>query len=84
MLLFLERFTIYMKKIIGFLLVLICLESCTSVKKYNEQITRLHAVKDLKTDVDKVYQQLKMNHPKLHQYTPKEVLDFKFDSLKTI
>ncbi|MFG6687728.1 S41 family peptidase [Mariniflexile sp. HNIBRBA6329] len=72
-----------MKKIIGFVLVLMCLGSCTSVKKYNEQITRLHAVEDLKTDVDKVYQQLKSNHPKLYQYTPKAVLDFKFDSLKT-
>lgn len=72
-----------MKKIIGFLLVLMCLGACTSVKKYNEQITRLHSVEDLKTDVDKVYEQLKKNHPKLYQYTPKEVLDFKFDSLKT-
>ncbi|MEN3324572.1 S41 family peptidase [Mariniflexile soesokkakense] len=70
-----------MNKIIVF--VLMCFWSCASVKKYNEQITRLHAVEDLKTDVDKVYRQLKKNHPKLYQYTPKEVLDYKFDSLKT-
>lgn len=56
--------------------------SCRSVKTYNKQITSLHEVEDLQNDVDKLYKQLKKHHPKLYQYTPKTVLDFKFDSLK--
>ncbi len=56
--------------------------SCVSVKTYNEQITSLHSVEDLHKDVDKLYEQLKRHHPKLYQYTSKEDLDFKFDSLK--
>ncbi|WP_246041140.1 S41 family peptidase [Flavivirga rizhaonensis] len=42
----------------------------------------MHDVIDLHEDIDKVYSQLKRHHPKLYQYTSKEVLDFKFDSLK--
>lgn len=57
--------------------------SCGGIKKHNELITKLHVVEDLKRDVDAVYFQLKKHHPKLYQYTPKEVLDFKFDSLKS-
>lgn len=71
-----------MKKLFCFLLVLIFLVSCNSVKKYNEHIVALHTVEDLQNDVDKAYKQLKKHHPKLYQYTSKEVLDFKFDSLK--
>jgi len=56
--------------------------SCSSVKKHNQQITNLHTVEALRTDVDKVYLQLKRHHPKLYQYTPQEVMEFKFDSLK--
>lgn len=63
--------------------IMLVITSCTSVKVYNEQITSLHAVEDLQSDVDKVYKQLKKHHPKLYQYTPKPVLDFKFDSLKS-
>ncbi len=73
---------LYMKKSIGFIFVLMLVASCKSVKKYNAQIARLHSIENLQTDVDKVYTQLKKNHPKLYQYTPKEVLDFKFDSLR--
>jgi hypothetical protein len=71
-----------MKKLILSLIVLVTLASCNSIKKYNEQIGSLHAVEDLHSDVDKVYKQLQKHHPKLYQYTTKEVLDFKFDSLK--
>ncbi|WP_240964540.1 S41 family peptidase [Flavivirga algicola] len=56
--------------------------SCRSVKNHNEQITKLHGVADIHEDIDKAYSQLKRHHPKLYQYTSKEVLDFKFDSLK--
>lgn len=72
-----------MKKLYWSFFVLVVITSCTSVKTYNAQITALHSVEDLRADVDKVYFQLKKNHPRLYQYTPKEVLDFKFDSLKT-
>ena len=71
-----------MKKAILLILVLLVLMSCRSVKNHNEQITKLHDVVSLHEDIDKVYNQLKKHHPKLYQYTPKEVLDFKFDSLK--
>ncbi|WP_104733952.1 S41 family peptidase [Hanstruepera ponticola] len=57
--------------------------SCKSVDKYNQQVTSLHSIESLKADVDAVYKQLQKHHPHLYQYTSKEVLDFKFDSLKT-
>jgi len=60
----------------------IFLASCASVEKHNLQITKLHSVEDLQEDIDKVYEQLKRNHPHLYQFTSQEVLDFKFDSLK--
>ncbi len=72
-----------MKKLLCCVVLLLMLASCTSVKTYNEQIISLHSVEDLQNDVDKIYNQLKRHHPKLYQYTPKEVLDYKFDSLKT-
>ncbi|MEP3837590.1 MAG: S41 family peptidase [Algibacter sp.] len=71
-----------MKKLLFTLGLLVFFVSCKSVEKYNAQITKLHAVEDLHQDIDKVYGQLKRHHPKLYQYTPKAVLDFKFDSLK--
>ncbi|MDO7172762.1 S41 family peptidase [Mariniflexile sp. AS56] len=72
-----------MKKQLLFLIVIMLVISCGSIKKHNEQITKLHTVEDLRTDIDKVYNQLQKHHPKLYQYTTKQVLDFKFDSLKT-
>ncbi len=72
-----------MKKLFPVFVILLVVTSCSSVKTYNEQITSLHTVEDLQNDVDKLYKQLKKHHPKLYQYTPKKVLDFKFDSLKT-
>ena len=71
-----------MRKILLLFIVLMLFASCRSVKTYNRQITKLHPVEDLHNDVDKLYQQLQKHHPKLYQYTPKAVLDFKFDSLK--
>ncbi|MGC6431581.1 MAG: S41 family peptidase [Jejuia sp.] len=68
-----------------FLLSTICavlLASCASVQKHNAEIAKLHAVDDLREDVDKLYHQLKKHHPKLYQYTPQEVMGFRFDSLK--
>ena len=56
--------------------------SCGNIKKYNAQISKLHTPQELIADVDAAYNQLKKHHPRLYQYTPKEQLDFKFDSLK--
>ena len=56
--------------------------SCGSIKKYNEQIAKLHSPQELQEDVDAAYYQLKKYHPRLYQYTSKEQMDFKFDSLK--
>lgn len=72
-----------MKNLLISIFVVISLVSCVNVKKYNEQITKLHTVEDLQLDIDKVYKQLIKHHPKLYQYTPKNILDFKFDSLKS-
>jgi C-terminal processing protease CtpA/Prc len=71
-----------MKLKILILLFFISLNSCVSVKKHNKQISRLHTVNDLKNDVDDLYLDLQKYHPRLYQYKSKEVLDFKFDSLK--
>lgn len=71
-----------MRKLFLLFVVLFMITSCGSVKKHNEQITKLHSVEDLHSDVDRLYKQLQKHHPKLYQYTPKTVLDFKFDSLK--
>lgn len=61
---------------------LMLLTSCVSIKKHNEQISKLHSVKDLRKDIDELYSELKKYHPRLYQYRTKEVLDYKFDSLK--
>ncbi len=61
-----------------FLLVL----SCGQVKRYNKIIARQHSVKQLHSDVDNAFNQLKKHHPKLYQYIPKDSLNFKIDSLK--
>lgn len=71
-----------MKRLFWCFIVLLFITSCNSVRVYNEQITSLHAIEDLRADVDKVYKQLRKHHPKLYQYTSKAVLDYKFDSLK--
>ncbi len=62
--------------------VYIILTSCTSVKKHNVIVSKLHSIETLHEDVNKAYKQLKRNHPRLYQYTSKIALDFKFDSLK--
>lgn len=70
----------------GKILLILCftlvVTSCASIEKHNLQVNKQHSVEDLREDIDKVYDQLQRNHPHLYQFTPKEVLDFKFDSLK--
>lgn len=70
------------KKILFTLCIALLLASCAGVDKHNLQVTKLHPVEDLHEDIDKVYDQLQRHHPHLYQFTSKEVLDFKFDSLK--
>lgn len=70
------------QKLAFVLFIAFLLTSCKSIEKHNLQVTKLHTVEDLREDVDKVYAQLKRHHPHLYQFTPKETLDFKFDSLK--
>lgn len=72
-----------MKKNILLLIVSIVLSSCGSIERYNETVTKLHPVEDLHEDVDAAYKKLKRHHPHLYQFTSKETLDYKFDSLKT-
>ncbi|NRD23806.1 peptidase S41 [Winogradskyella litoriviva] len=70
------------KKLLFSFIILLLLVSCASVEKHNQKITQLHSVAELHQDIDKLYTQLKRNHPHLYQFTSKETLDFKFDSLK--
>lgn len=71
-----------MRSIVLSLLIVLCMGSCRSVKTHNHTITKLHSAEALHEDVDKLYTQLKRNHPKLYQYITKQDLEFKLDSLK--
>ena len=71
-----------MKVVLFSLFLLVCLESCTSVKTHNTAITKQHTVAALHADVDKLYEQLKKHHPRLYQYTSKKDLEFQIDSVK--
>ena len=70
-----------MKKI-AFLLLILTLNSCISVKKYNERLEMPISSEKLKQDIDYAYLKLQKLHPTLYTYIPKEKLDYKFDSLK--
>lgn len=74
--------TLKMNKTFYIVCVLIVFTSCKSVKSYNAKIAERHSVKDLRQDVDAVYNVLQRDHPRLYQYTSKAILDFKIDSLK--
>lgn len=71
-----------MKILILCLIIFSALTSCTSVKKYNEQINRPLTVKQLKSDVNFMAGKLKKLHPDLYWYISKSELEDKFDSLK--
>lgn len=71
-----------LKKTIHFILILVLLSSCASVRDYNEQIANLHSPEELHKDVDLAYKKLKKLHPRLYQYISKEDLDGKFNDLK--
>ena len=71
-----------MKKRLLTLITIVLLYSCVSIEKHNTEITKLHEVSALHEDVDKAYAQLKKHHPRLYQFRSKEIIDYKFDSLK--
>jgi C-terminal processing protease CtpA/Prc len=64
-------------------LIIIVLAGCTSVKTHNSKLEQKYSPKQLKRDVDFVYNKLQKLHPELYWYISKEKLDYKFDSLKT-
>lgn len=72
-----------MQKLLVYVLAMIILGSCASVKKYNQTITTPRTPEQLKADVDYTYKKLKKLHPELYWYITKDRLDYKFDSLKT-
>jgi len=57
--------------------------SCVSINKYNSNLNALRNEKQLKSDVDFVYEKLQKLHPRLNWYISKQDLDNKFDSLKS-
>jgi len=79
--LFLSSFKI-MKKIL-FVILIIILNSCISVKKYNAKLDKPISAEKLKKDVGFTYQKLQKLHPNLYWYISKKDLDFKFDSIKS-
>ena len=72
-----------MNKFFRLSFIILLFYSCGSIKNYNTAVTQLHDIENLRKDVDKAYLQLRRHHPRLYQYSSKEKLDFKFDSLKT-
>ncbi|MBV5281072.1 MAG: hypothetical protein JZU53_01425 [Paludibacter sp.] len=72
------------KRIIQYgLVLLVALQSCASVDKYNAQINTPKSVQDLKKDVDYIQRKLQKLHPDLYHYISKKELDDKFDSLRS-
>ena len=72
-----------MKKII-LVLIVACLASCISSKKYNQKLKAKHSVYKLKADLAIIKKSLEEAHPGLYWYITKEKIDFKFDSLQSI
>ncbi len=67
---------------ISLAMLLIVLNSCISIKKYNAHIEKEIVPELLKDDADFAYTKLQKLHPHLYDYIAKEQLDYKFDSLK--
>ncbi|GGX05516.1 S41 family peptidase [Aquimarina muelleri] len=60
----------------------ILLLGCSSVKKYNEQISKLHSIEEIQEDIDFTYHKLQRFHPDLYWYISKDSLDKKISTLK--
>ena len=80
----LNKAVITKKRIIQYcLLLIVALQSCASVDKYNAQINTPRSVQDLKSDIDYIQHKLQKLHPDLYHYISKKDLDYKFDSLRS-
>lgn len=80
----LNKSVITKKRIIQYgLVLLVALQSCASVDKYNAQINTPKSVKDLKSDINYIQHKLQKLHPDLYHYISKKDLDYKFDSLRS-
>lgn len=71
-----------MQKNYFFLLVLLLVTACGSVRKHNERQNICIPAEKLKEDVDFAYSKIKEMHPDLFWYISKQDLDNKFDSIK--
>lgn len=71
-----------MRKIILPFLAILFFCQCSSVKKHNELLQALIPVHELQSDIDFTYKKLQALHPNVYGYIDKELLDYKFDSLK--
>ncbi|WP_103072510.1 S41 family peptidase [Aquimarina sediminis] len=69
------------QKLVGCVLVVL-LAGCSSVKKYNEQIGKLHNPEAIHEDIDYAYRKLQRLHPDLYWYINKDSLDEKINTLK--
>jgi C-terminal processing protease CtpA/Prc len=56
--------------------------SCTSIEKYNQQISKVHNPTELYEDVDYAYNKITKLHPDLYWYISKDSLNKEFNSLK--
>jgi len=72
------------KQLLVSLAVLLSLASCATSEKIGSGSDRLLNPARLRHDVDRAYGQLKKLHPHLYDYTSKEILDYQFDSLKSV
>lgn len=70
-------------KIFSAFLTLYVLSGCASVERYNKKREQPISIKRLQDDVDFVQSTLYRRHPDFDYYTPKTVLDHKFDSLRS-
>ncbi|WP_312901228.1 S41 family peptidase [Chryseobacterium taichungense] len=71
-----------MQKNYFFLLILLLITACGSIRKYNERQNICIPPEKLKEDVDFTYAKIKEMHPGLYMYISKDELDRKFDSVK--
>lgn len=69
------------KKILTCALVILLL-GCSSTKKYNEQISKLHSIEEIQEDIDFTYRKLQRLHPDLYWYINKDSLDKKMNTLR--
>ncbi|WP_108840591.1 S41 family peptidase [Aquimarina sp. Aq78] len=69
------------RKLFLYVLVL-SLTACSSVKKYNQQISELHSPEEIHDDIDFIYHKLQKLHPDLYWYISKDSLDEKISALK--